>query len=154
MEPQIRPSDRAGILGTIDPQSATTVQGSSWVDATTFHNIMGIVQVGSITASGTVDAKFQQATDSSGTGAKNIASPPALNAKAITQLTQAGSGSSKQVVINLRQEDLDIAGGFKFVKLTITPATAAAVIAGLVLGFDPRNLGAGSNAATSQTQVL
>lgn len=154
MEPQIRPSDRAAIVGTIDPQSATTVQGTAWVDATTFHNYMALVMVGAISASGTVDAKFQQATSNAGAGAKDIATPPALNNKQITQLTQAGGGSSSQILLNLRQEDLDIANGFKFIKLTITPAVAAALIGGAIFGFDPRNLAAGSNAAASQKQAL
>jgi len=150
MEPYIRPSKRASILGTIPPQSATTVQSSGWLDATTFHNVMAIIETGTISASGTVDAKFQQATSNAGAGAKDV------TGKAITQLTQAASGSNKQVLIDMHQEDLDIANGFKWIQLSITPATAAALIAGQVLGFDPRNLEASNslNANASQVQVV
>ncbi len=149
MEPYIRPSDRASVLGTIPPQSATTVKVSGWLDATKFHNILALIATGTMTATGTVDAKFQQATDNSGTGAKDV------TGKSITQLL-AASNSNNQVFINMHQEDLDIANGFKWIQLSITPATAASLIAGAVLGFDPRNLGASSsvNANASLVQVV
>jgi hypothetical protein len=147
MEPQIKPSQRAAVMGIIAPQSATSVQTSGWIDATVFHNYLATIQTGAMTATGTVDAKLQQATSSGGAGAKDVAN------KAITQLV-AASNSNNQVEINLRQEDLDLANGFKWFRLSITPATAASLIAGLVQGFDPRNLSADANAATSQVQVV
>jgi hypothetical protein len=149
-EVNMKPSQRASLVGAIDPQSATTAKTSGWIDATVFHNYLAVIAAGAISASGTVDAKFQQATDGSGTGAKDV------TGKAITQLTQAASGSSKQALINLKQEDLDIANGFKFVQLSVTPATAAALIMAGVFGFDPR-YGAASdsgNAAASQVQAV
>jgi hypothetical protein len=150
MLPQIRPSDRVSVLGTIPPQSATTVQVTGWLDATVFHSLMAVVATGAISATGTVDAKMQQATSAAGAGAKDV------TGKAITQLTQAGSGSNKQVLINLHQEDLDINNGYKWVQLSITPATAAALIDGKLLGFDPRNLPASAalNANASLAQVV
>jgi hypothetical protein len=48
------------------------VQTSGWFDATTFHNFLAMIQLGTITATGLVDAKVQQATDNSGTGAKDV----------------------------------------------------------------------------------
>jgi hypothetical protein len=146
----LKPSQRASIVGAIDPQSSTTAKTSGWIDATVFHNYMAVIATGVIAASGTVDAKIQQATDSSGTGAKDV------TGKAITQLTQAASGSSKQALINLKQEDLDIANGFKFFQLSVTPATAAALIMAAVFGFDAR-YGAASdtgNVAASQAQTV
>lgn len=130
MNPNVKPSDRATLLAVINPQSATTAKSSGWVAAKDFLSFLATVAVGTISASGTVDAKLEQAKDASGTSAKDIPS------KAITQLTQAGTDSDKQVEINLQQADLDINAGYTHFRLTITPATAAALIAGTVRGFD------------------
>lgn len=154
MEPQIKPSQRAAVLGTIPPQSATTVQVTGWLDATVFHNLLAIVETGAITATGLVDATFQQATSNGGAGAKAVyLNNAGVTLKSITQLT-AAANSNNQALINLRQEDLDIANGFKFVQLSVTPSVAAALIAAQVLGFDPRNLAADKNANASQVQVV
>ena len=148
MYPSLKPTQRAAIVGVINPQSATTVQSTGWVDASKFQNYLATVGVGAISASGTVDAKLQQATDSSGTGAKDI------TGKAITQLTQAGTNSNSQAQINLRQDELDIANGFCFVRLGITPAAAAALIYGQIEGVDPRYGPADLAAATSVVQIV
>lgn len=148
MQVNLKPSQRVAIVGAIDAQSASTAKSTGWIDATTFHNYMAIVGVGAIGASATVDGKLEQATDNSGTGAKDVAG------KAITQLTKTNTDDDKQAVINLKQEDLDFANGFKFFRLTITPAVAATLIDGKVLGFDPRYGAASDNAAASQAQVV
>jgi hypothetical protein len=150
MEPYIRPSKRASVLGFVAPQSsASGAKVTGWLDATTFHNVLAVIQTGAMTATGTLDAKFQQATSNAGAGAKDV------TGKAITQLL-AASNSNNQVLIDMRQEDLDIANGFKWIQLSITPATAASLLAGVVLGFDPRNLEASNslNANASQVQVV
>jgi len=130
INPLLKPSDRVAVLGIIGSQSATTVQGTGWIPVNLYENLLAIVNVGVISSTGTVDAKIQQATSSAGAGAKDV------TGKAITQLTQAGSGSNKQALINFSVSDLDHANGFTYVQLSITPATAAALISGLLLGFD------------------
>lgn len=130
MTPNVKPSDRATLLAVINPQSATTAKSSGWVAAKTCLSFLATVLVGAITSTGTVDAKLEQAKDSGGTDAKDV------TGKAITQLTEAGTDSNKQVEINLQQADLDINNGFTHFRLTITPATAAALIAGTVRGID------------------
>jgi len=90
------------------------------------------VLVGEMQATSTVDAKLEQATDGSGTGAKDI------SGKSITQLTAAGSDDDKQVIINCRDDELDVANSFTHVRLSITTATAASDSAGLILGHDSR----------------
>ncbi len=145
----LKPSQRVGVVGAINPQSATTVQVSGWLDATAFHNFLGVIDTGAITATGLVDAKFQQATSNVGAGAKDV------TGKAIVQLT-AAANSNQQALINLKQEDLDINNGFKWIQLSITPSVAAALIAGNVLGVDPR-FGMASdagNANASQVQTI
>ena len=129
----VRGSDRIALAATIDPQSATTAKTSDWVSMETYDRILALVSVGAISTSGTVDAKLQQAQSSSGTNAKDF-SP----AKAITQLTEAGTDSNKQAKINCQADELDRAGGFTHVALVITPATAAALIYGEILGINSK----------------
>ena len=132
MWPSLKPSQRVALAGVINPQSATTVKATGWVDVSQYENLLAVVNVGSISAGGTVDAKLRQAQDNTGTGVKDVAG------FAITQLTQAGGNSNEQAMINLNAASLDTNNGFTFVELTITPGTAAAVIAGELWGFDPK----------------
>jgi hypothetical protein len=148
MLPNLKPSQRASIVGAVNPQSASSTQSSGWMDATKYHNFMAVIAVGALGASATVDGKLEQATDNSGTSAKDVSS------KSITQLTKVGSDDNKQVLVNLKQEDLDFANGFKFFRLTITPAVAASLIAGAVFGFDPRYGAATDNDATTVDEVV
>lgn len=148
MDTSLKPSQRAAIVGVVNPQSASSVQTSGWIDATKFHKFMAIILAGALGSSATVDAKLEQATASDGTGAKDVTS------KSITQLTKAGTDDNKQVVVNLKQEDLDFANGFKFFRLSITPATAACLISGVVLGLDPRYGMASDSDATTVDEIV
>jgi hypothetical protein len=130
--PALKPSQRVGVVGVISPvsQAAGTVN-SGWIDVTTFHNFLAILKTGVLGASATVDAKLQQATDNTGTGAKDIPG------RAITQLVKA-SHDNDQVTIDLKQEDTDFNGNFKFFRLSVTVGAAASLVDATVLGFDPR----------------
>ena len=131
MNANILPSDRAPIMGVIDPDAygAGTVT-TAWVSMNDFANAMAIVSVGTMATNSTLNAKIQQATDSSGTGVKDV------TGKAITELTAAGTDSDKQVVINISENDLDIDGDFNHIRLSMTVATAASDSGGVLLGFD------------------
>lgn len=148
MNPNIKPSDRLAILECIDPdnQSAGTVT-TGWVSMADWLNIMAIIAVGVMASTGTLDAKIEQATDSSGSGAKDV------DGTDITQLTQAGTDSDKQVVINLKQTDLDVANDFTHVRLSITTATAASYVCGLLIGLDRRQ-GIASDADLSSVDEI
>lgn len=146
--PAFKPSQRASAVDVISPQSATTAKSTGWIDATKFLNYLSTVSVGALGASATVDAKLEQATDNAGAGAKDVAG------KAVTQLTKAGNDDNKQVMIDLKQEDLDFGNGFKFFRLTVTPAAAACLIGGVVQGFDPRYGFASDNDAASVKQIV
>ncbi|MGL3208696.1 hypothetical protein [Bradyrhizobium sp. BR 1433] len=144
----VKPSQRVSVVDVINPQSANAVQTTGWIDASKFHNYMAVLMVGALGASATVDAKIQQATSSGGAGAKDIAG------KAVTQLTKVGTDDNKQVLINLKQDDLDMNNGFKFFQLSMTPAVAACLIGAAVLGFDPRYDFATDNDATTVDEVV
>lgn len=133
MNPNILPSKRAPLVGVINPVSDDAGDSSTgWVSMADFDNIMAVIAAGAITSTGVLNAKLEQAQNSGGTGVKNI------TGKAITPLTQAGSDSNKQAIINCRSDELDMANGFTHVRLTITPSVAATVFVGLIFGFDAR----------------
>ena len=132
MNPNVKPSDRAVLLGVIDPQSATTAKSTGWVNLGLYHSALAVVAVGALASTATVDAKIEQATSAAGAGAKNV------TGRAATQLTQAGTDDNKQVAINVTDDDLDVANSFAFIRLTVTPATAAALIFGALFGMDPK----------------
>jgi hypothetical protein len=132
MTPNAKPSEHLAVLATIDPSSSSAAQNTGWVNAGNFFAYMALIDVGAMTATGTVDAKFQQAVDGSGTSVKDI-SP----AKAITQLLAAG-GNNRQVILNMKAADLDVANGFSFIRLNVTAATAASLVSAVLLGAFPR----------------
>lgn len=146
----IRPSDRAAVVGVIDPDVLTAAAHSSgWIDMTRWQEIMAIVQVGTLGTNATVDAKIEQATDGSGTGVKDV------TGAAITQLTQAGTDESdKQAIINLFAEDLDADNDFTHARLTITVGTASSDGGGIVLGMCPRHESANENDLASVAEIV
>lgn len=125
-----KPSELAAVVAVVDPDAnAAGTIDTSWVDMRDFGALMAIVMAGDLGASATLDASLRQATDSSGTGAK------AISGKAITQLTQAGTDSNKQAIIQVRGEELDVDNGFRYVSLRFVTATAASDGGAVVLGF-------------------
>jgi hypothetical protein len=102
------------VLATVDPQdAATSAVTSDWVDVAKYPKISGLVAAGAIT--GTIDFKLQQATDTSGTSAKDI------TGASITQLS--ATDDNKQAWVNLEVDagNLDLANGFHFMACIVTP---------------------------------
>lgn len=127
------PSEKVAVAGVIDPDAnAAGALTSDWLDMTKFGQAMAIIMAGTLGSSATLDAKLQQATDSSGTSAKDI------TGKAITQLTQAGTDSDKQAIINCLAEELDVDNGFTHVAIVMTTGTATSDSGAILLGLEPR----------------
>lgn len=127
------PSDEVALVGVIDPDAyAANTYTTAWVDMGEYNAILATVFAGDLGSSATLDAKLEQATDSSGTGAKDI------SGKAITQLTQAGTDSNKQAMINLRDDELDVANAFTHARLSVTVGTATSDMNATVQGFYAR----------------
>ena len=125
-------SEGLAVLATYDPASvAASTVTTGWVDQSVFFFILALIQTGVLGASATIDAKLQQATDNSGTGAKDI------TGKAITQIVKA-TGDNKQAMISLKEADLDTENGFRYVRLSITVGTAASLLSAQILGGVPR----------------
>lgn len=149
MNANLLPSDRAAIVGAIDPDvTAAGTVTTGWIAAKDFLTFMAIIMAGTLGTSATLDAKIEQATDSSGTGAKDV------SGKAITQLTQAGTDSDKQAIINLRADELDVANDFTHFRLSMTVATASSDAGAIVLGLDPAYGTASDNDAATVDEIV
>jgi hypothetical protein len=142
-------SELVAVVGNIDPDAyvASTVV-SAWIPATDFHQYMAVIQAGTLGTSATLDAKLQQATDVSGTGAKDI------TGKAITQLTQAGTDSDKQAIINLRPGELDLANNFTHFQLSVTIAAATSDAGATVLGVNAKTGTAAANDVSTVDEIV
>lgn len=131
MNPNIKFSEKVAIMATMDPASvAASTVVSTWVPMTNLHSIVALIQTGVLGASATLDAKLRQATDSSGTGAKDI------TGKAIVQIVKA-TGDNKQATIECRDTDLDSNNAFAYVALSVTVGTAASIFGASILGANP-----------------
>jgi hypothetical protein len=142
-------SESVAVGGVIDPDAnAAGALTSDYVSMDNFETAMAIIMAGTLGSSGTLDAKLVQATDSSGTGSKDI------TGKSITQLTQAGTDSDKQAIINVRAEELDVDNSFNHVAITMTTATATSDSAAILLGMNPRRAPASDNDLASVDEIV
>lgn len=149
MNPNFKASEIAAVVETIDPVSqGVGAVSSGWIDASKFHTFAAVVLAGVLGTAATLDGKLEQASDASGTGAKDIAG------KAITQLTKAGTDDNKQAVINLRPEELDTPNGFTHFRLTLTVGAAASLVGGVVLGVTARDGLASANDVATVDEIV
>ena len=129
----LNPSEIAAIVGAIDPDANTAATYTTgWIDMANFQSIMAIIMAGDLGTSATIDAKLEQATNGSGAGAKDVAGSD------ITQLTQAGTDSNKQAIIQCWAEDLDLTNEFTHVRLSLTVGAATSDCGAVVLGLNSR----------------
>ena len=148
MFPNAKGSELLSIVATIDPASvAVGTVTTSWVSVANFHALVASIQTGALGTSATLDAKLQQALDSSGTSAKDI------TGKAITQIVKA-TGDNKQALINVKPEELDTVNGFGFVRLSITVGTAASLAGAQILGVNPRYASADALNQAAVAQIV
>lgn len=141
------PSEQVALVATIDPDAyAASSYTSDYVNTEYFHQLMAVVYAGTLAASASVTAKLLQATSSTGAGAVTVAG------KAITAMTTASN--DKQAIIELKTDELNVAGGFKFVALKITAATAGGDIGGAIYGLNPRYGPASANDLASVGEIV
>jgi hypothetical protein len=145
MQMTSKPSERAAVVAVISPGAQTAgAKNSGWVDLTLFTRLMAVVSTGTMGASATLDAKWQQADDSSGTNATDVGT-------SLTQILKA-SGDNKQAVMNFVPS---VSYTSKpYARLVMTVGTATSDAGAVVLGFDPRHLPASDNDATSVVQIV
>lgn len=119
-------------LATLWPASQTVEQNTARVLCEGYHRYQIEIIVGAMSSNATLDADVEQHNAASGGTTKNI------TGKSITQLTQAGSDTNSRVAIEIQSENLDVSGGFKWISLEVTPATAAVIFTATIYGVNPR----------------
>jgi hypothetical protein len=139
---------RVAVLGTVDPQSASAgTYDTDGVDLRLFRRALFLLLVGAIGASATVDAKLQGSADNS--------TFVDITGKAITQLTKAGTDDNKQVLLEISDAELaDASSTYRYVRMRVTTATAASLIAVAALGGDPRYYPASDNDLASVDEIV
>jgi len=148
MFPNAKGSELFSVLATIDPASqAVGTVTTGWISAANHLGFLALVQTGTLGTGATVDAKLQQALDSAGTGAKEI------SGKAITQIVKA-TGDNKQVLVNVKPEELDSVNGFGFMRVTVTVGVAASITSAQLLGVNPRYAPADVGNQAAVVQVI
>jgi hypothetical protein len=110
--------------------------------------VLFIVDAGTLGASATLDFQVKGSSTSGGTYT-------AISGTSITQLTQAGSGSSKYALVEIRVEQLAALNlGYNFLKGSLTIGTAASGAAVIVLADVSRFEPASAYNATSVAQKI
>lgn len=128
MFPNALVEERAPVAAAIDPDAyATNTYDSGEIDVALYEQLMFIGCAGTLGSSATMTFSVVGSAASGG-------SLTAVTGKAATALTQAGTDSDKQAVINLRGEDL-LAQGFRFVKGRMVVGTATSDGGMLILGI-------------------
>ncbi len=109
-------TEQLAVVATIDPDAVTAgAHNSDYVDMAERRRAIFIVMTGTLGTDATVDAKVQEAQDSSGTGVAD------LSDKAITQIVKA-TGDDKQAIIEVTAEEMS--AGFTHLRLVLTVGTA------------------------------
>lgn len=122
-------SEEIAVLAVIDPDAYTAgTVTSDYVDMTKHPKVMAIVMAGTLGTTAGIDAAIYEATDSSGTGAQ------AISGKSITALTAVGTDSDKQAIINVREDELDVADDYTHVALVMTVTTATSDAGAIIVG--------------------
>jgi hypothetical protein len=137
MTAQSRLSERLAVVATIDPDAyATGAEVTDVIDMMYRQRVIFIIMAGTLASTATLDFLVKGDTASGGSYATTI------TGKSITQLTEAGTDSDKQVIVEVTAEEV-FAQGFRYIRGTMT-LTAAGGDAGVIaiagdLRYQPAN---------------
>lgn len=123
-------SDEWAVVATIDPDAyGTGDQTSDVIDMQSFERIVVIVEAGTLGSSATLDAGVYYDTASNGSFTNLV------TGKSITQLTQAGTDSDKQAIIEVTAAEVaQMATGARYARVTMSVGAASSDASLVVLG--------------------
>lgn len=147
------PSEHVAIVGAIDPDAnAAGSPATGWIPVKDYHSFMAILQTGILGTAATLIAKLEQADSAAGANAKDITGKTTV---VVTETSASPPDTNdKQHIINLKQEELDIEGGFFWFRMISTVAVATSDYSGLVLGLGSRYGPATENDAATVVQII
>ncbi len=138
-------TEKFAVVATIDPDVYTAAAyNTDEVDMSLYESVSFIVMAGTLGASATVDFDVTSDSASGGSFATTVAS--------ITQLTQAGSDSDKQVVVNVRGQDLT--DGQRYLRGELTVGTATSDAGVIAIGHNPKYGPASDNDLASVDEIV
>lgn len=125
-------SERLAVVSCIDPDAyGTGTQQGDIIDMDVHDRILFIVQAGTITSSGTIDFNVW------GSAASDMGSGALITGKSITQLTQAGTDSDKQVLVEVTAAEV-AAQGYRYIRGNLIILAAGADAGTIALAGDSR----------------
>lgn len=121
-------TEALALVGTVDPDAyGTGAQNTDVIDMQNFRRVLFVVSAGTLGSSATLDFGVYGDTASNGSFATLI------TGKEITQLTEAGTDSDKQALIEVTAEEVG-AQGFRYIRGTATLGAATSNYGVVVLG--------------------
>lgn len=116
-KPQL--SEALAVVACIDPDAyATGTQNSDVIDMRYHRRVIFVVQVGTMATNSTVDFNVY------GSAAAGMTSPALITGKSITQLTEAGTDSDKQAIVEVTAEEV-AAQGYRYIQGNLIVLAAA-----------------------------
>lgn len=121
--------ERMAVVATVDPDAyGTGEQNSDVIDMLYWRRVIFVVLAGTLGSSATLDVQIEGDTDS------GMATALAdITGKAITQLTEAGTDSDKQAIIEVTAEEV-AAQGKRYIRAECTLGTATSDYGLIALG--------------------
>lgn len=127
-----RLSERLAVVAAIDPDAyGTGAQESDIIDMSLHRRVLFFVMAGTLGTSATLDFKVEASANS------NMSSASDLTGKAITQLTQAGTDSDKQAIVEVTAAEVRDAGA-RYIRGVLTIGTAGSDAGVLAVAGDAR----------------
>lgn len=139
------PSQAVAVLGTVDPQTITTVElFTDVLDMSKFEEAMGILLTGDL-ASSTVDFAVYTC-DSDGSNAVELHDIAQASAS-------ASANDNKQWVINVRAEQIVTASTKRYIKFGVVLSGSGGPAAVVALGFHARHKPANRHNLSSVVEI-
>lgn len=122
-------NERLALIGTIDPDAySANTYTSDEINMADFKRVVFILSVGELGLLATVDFEINGGASSNPGSLATL-----VTGKDATQLTQAGSDSDKQVIIEVSAEEA-AAQGLQYLEAEVIVGTAACDLGLIVLG--------------------
>lgn len=138
-------SEKFAVLSCIDPDAYTAAAyNGDVIDMSLWDQVTFIVMAGTLGSSATLDFAVKSDSASGGSYATTV--------KAITQLTDAGTDSDKQVIVNIRAEDL--AEGQRYIRGTMTVGVATSDCGTVAIGHGAKYGPASDNDLASVDEIV
>jgi len=145
---QERLSEGLAVVSCIDPDVYTAAAyNGDVIDMSKFKRVMFIIQAGTLGTNATVDWVLKGDTTSGGSYSTTI------TGKSITQLTEAGTDSDKQVVVEVTAEEV-AAQGYRYIRETLTVGTATSDAGSVAIGFGSRYSPTSDNDLASVDEIV